>query len=178
MIKSLIEAICKFQGGKAAGQIVQQGRCCFFRQFAQQGKMHSVTNPCHFCNPVQWELFILNVASVGKTQGSQQIDGHVGSRHLFQLTPKSLLFQTFMQHKLCSIVGQHQLATWFDWKFIQNQLPQLPTKHGACYIQCQHAFSTDAQHLDLYKSFSHTAGFAIDAAMLWHWHDVSKFRMK
>ena len=23
-------------------------------------------------------------------------------------------------------------------------LPQLTTKHGVCYIQCQHAFSTDA----------------------------------
>ena len=44
-------------------------------------------NPCHFCNPVQRELFILNVASVGKTQGSQQIDWHVGSRHLCRSPP-------------------------------------------------------------------------------------------
>ena len=73
-MKSLIETRRKCQGLKALGQIVQQGR-------------HVVTNPCHFCNSIQRELFIFHVASVGKTQGSQQIDRHVGGRNLCPLTP-------------------------------------------------------------------------------------------
>ena len=91
----LIETLCKCQGLKALGQIEQQGR-------------HFVTHICHFCNPIQRELFILNVVSKGKMQGSEQVDGDVGSRHVCPLTPKSLLFQTFIQHKPWSM-GYNQL---------------------------------------------------------------------
>ena len=94
MMKFLIETPIKSQGSKALRQIVQQGRL-----FATQSG--------HFCNPRQWELFIFDVASVGKTQGSQQIDGHVGSRNLCPLTPKSLLLQTLIQCKLW-LMGHNQ----------------------------------------------------------------------
>ena len=82
----LIETMCKCQGAKALGQIVQQGK-------------HFVTHISHFCNSIQRELFVLNAVSAGKTHGRKQIDGDVGSRHVCPLTPKSLLLQTFIQRK-------------------------------------------------------------------------------
>ena len=91
----LIETAVKSQGANAFGQIVQQGRLF-------------VTNSCYLCNPIQREFFILNIVSEGKTQGSKQIDGYVGSWYLRPLTPKPLLLQTFIQRKPWSM-GHNQL---------------------------------------------------------------------
>ena len=124
----LIETLIKSQGAKALGQIVQQGR-------------HFVTNLCHFCNPIQWELSILNALSRSKKPSSMQIDGNVGSPHLCSLTPKSLLLQTFVQHKPWSM-GHNQLKAQLGWNLVQNNLPQLATKHGLCW----HSMSTCIRH--------------------------------
>ena len=130
VINFLIESIVKSQGAKALWQIAQQ--CS-----------HFVGDPCHLCNPIQGELFIRNVESLSKTKSSKQIDGHVGSGHLCPWTPKSLLLQTFMQCKPWSM-GHNQPKARVGWNSVQNHLPQVATKHGVCYIQCQHAFATDA----------------------------------
>ena len=60
----------------------------------------SSSTPVTCVIPFNENFFILNAVRLGRMQGRKQIDGHVGSGHLFPLTPKSFMLQTFVQHEL------------------------------------------------------------------------------